>query len=48
MVNRAFERPNRQRARRALREAATDWNTFGDTDIEPDPPITRGAAWLFW
>jgi hypothetical protein len=48
LANRA-ERSARRATRSALRAAARDWNTHGDTDIEPVPAWHRdGARWDAW
>lgn len=42
-----FERPARQRARRACRAALREWNAYGETTIEVTPYRPVGAEW-YW
>lgn len=46
---RQFETTARADTRTALRNAARDYNTNGDTDIEPEPTRHRhNAGWYWW
>lgn len=40
-----FYGPERAHVRDVLRQAVDDYNTYGETDIEPEPRQTRHATW---
>ena len=48
-VRSGFTKPARQKARRDLRQAMREHNTYGETDTQPEPYRTRhGAIWAWY
>ena len=47
LVRAQWTRPERAAVRNALRVTLRDWNTYGDTDLDADIPMSRHrhAAW---
>lgn len=43
-----FTKPARQRARRDLRLAKREHNTYGETDTQPEPYLPRHGAVWYW
>ena len=48
-VNRTWGRPDRSRSRKECRDAARDYNIYGETDVIVGTALHRhGARWHWW